>query len=1637
VVATRSIKRIENPSWLTLPATSGLNRPPTRTQLQLLPFQELEWENFERLCYRLVKTRGDVEQWAALYGSRGQKQYGIDIYSRRPDAKRYSCWQSKRHKHLTPALLKAAIAEFENGTWAAKSEEFVICSSASIQDTKLQNEIEAQTRRLLGNNLTLTVLGQTELSTELKDKSRLVRDFFGREWVPDFCLDSDSAHSADSLDAADIAILRAELRKLYASSFSGLDPGILVATAGHSNGSGLLSILDRFVEPDIEITDASTMEGRPSQRTEPSSAAASDLVETNYVQSRPLPSRELLRRRVSTWVAGGDHAVIAGDAGFGKSTTLRVFALDLLEDGSRFPAVAQRWADCIPIVMPFAFWVRIVEKGETNISLPSAVEIWLRKFDISDQLLALILRGLKEEKALLLVDGLDEWSNEIAARSTLLLLNTYIKTNSIPAILTGRPGGLARLGALDPLWRQARLAALSDNQQRALTTIWLGHLHRWDQSADEQTAAVRDQQVKTQVGNFFADLGQSGSLLTLSGVPLLLSGLISLYVREVALPRSRFQAYEELIQLLLEIHPSRRAQAALDRAPRFAVLADASLRRQTLTHLAYQKRRLGFDAGCPFSEARTIIVDYLQSLDGAGLPPRDAIAGAKELLSVDADTAGLVVEKAPEELGFVHAVFEEMLAGLHLAGWKLEDQEEFVARNAGNPRWTTSILAMLHTLTRSSDIDLLLRRMVSSELAAAADVVRQALVAEVVFGDFQCSPRLAAELTPGFFRLVTSETWFPHRESLLRLILEAAASSRSRESVRDKPHEWFPDPLTFRERIYPALKHWPKDTARELLWLGLFNDSQENKHAAGATIAEFFAADATVGDRLYALCHTVADAETLCAAMEALMQGWWDYERLKDLIAAARRSAHPHLRLVGIRGRIKACLQDGDDLDEVLGMAETEGRALSAHPMLMQTLMAGWPNNPKLIADYLSAAQEHGPRAGINREIAKRYLLHFSQTNSDLDTKVALLIRNDEHFFSAAFGPGYTRGSYGPGVRAALDYRLDRMNPHIHNDIAHLAVMSGSDHAKQRLIEMLASDDNWAFWPVYGLLAGWGMRDTDASAALLSAAERPASRVQYLAHHLPQIILDKTACRAKLLDIARLENVERLDFLTTGFARLGTPPEDAEVMEVILKHDFSKRGVFDATDNLISGFGAHPAVRAIALQRIKELDAPWEVLIQTYAGDDEIRTIISRFLSSLPSSLRSVLVSSLGRRAADDSTLADRLLQYQIESNPAVRTASAIAYYEAIAADEKARSVAIVQLKKQATAIGPWMDMIRQAAFAGFIALDDVSTFRDLTDDWQAEKKINLDVFTLDNNHQILSYIAKHWDRLTAALGPDLFERLSRHANEWWCWDRLAPYIGESSSLRTDFLTYCSREAKVPSSRAIEALAREAPKSHLLRETCLRCLTEAPEDVNALPFNRRQRELIVGRILGRQFAGETAIREELEKHVTSRPSTAIVGLSIAWRDSPTLLKEFNGLRATDGQKTRYVWPDAAYLASTVGSRDEFLQFLSHFLKNCTGDPWNFLPYSIEPIVERIKIEDGLASALNQRVKSTNSGSEKASLPKLLALVNQMDDELRQWCEEEFAKQNDHISLPEFGLDVFAGDVRPVAHALLDALSPNQ
>ena len=71
--------------------------PPVDMHAQELPFGEITWQNFERLCFRLASLDSDVE-YSRLYGTAGQEQGGIDIYVRHDKAKSYSVWQSKKRK---------------------------------------------------------------------------------------------------------------------------------------------------------------------------------------------------------------------------------------------------------------------------------------------------------------------------------------------------------------------------------------------------------------------------------------------------------------------------------------------------------------------------------------------------------------------------------------------------------------------------------------------------------------------------------------------------------------------------------------------------------------------------------------------------------------------------------------------------------------------------------------------------------------------------------------------------------------------------------------------------------------------------------------------------------------------------------------------------------------------------------------------------------------------------------------------------------------------------------------------------------------------------------------------------------------------------------------------------------------------------------------------------------------------------------------------------------------------------------------------------------------------------------------------------------------------------------------------------
>lgn len=116
-------------------------------------------------------------------------------------------------------------------------------------------------------------------------------------------------------------------------------------------------------------------------------------------------------------------------------------------------------------------------------------------------------------------------------------------------------------------------------------------------------------------------------------------------------------------------------------------------------------------------------------------------------------------------------------------------------------------------------------------------------------------------------------------------------------------------------------------------------------------------------------------------------------------------------------------------------------------------------------------------------------------------------------------------------------------------------------------------------------------------------------------------------------------------------------------------------------------------------------------------------------------------------------------------------------------------------------------------------------------------------------------------------------------------------------------------------------------------------------------------------------------------------------------------------------------------------QEEFTYLLEFILSNGVGYLWEFLDFCVPTIIARLKQDGTLACYFLDKLRNGPTGDHKASLPRLLVASIGLSDEIKDLCETYYAEQSLKGQLSESGLDMTAGQIRPVAHSLLDALVP--
>ncbi|NQU86508.1 MAG: hypothetical protein HQ541_12175 [Mariniphaga sp.] len=176
------------PNRLIQPPSAIVHELPVETKLQELPYDKIAWENFEKLCLRLVLQECEIED-CRQYGVQGDAQEGIDIYAKKESAEKYTVYQCRRVQNFGPQKIINAISTFLMGDWVYNTEKFVLCTQERLNFKKREDEIIAQRKILNEKSISLKIWDKHGLDSELKKYPQLVYDFFGREWVKAFCGD--------------------------------------------------------------------------------------------------------------------------------------------------------------------------------------------------------------------------------------------------------------------------------------------------------------------------------------------------------------------------------------------------------------------------------------------------------------------------------------------------------------------------------------------------------------------------------------------------------------------------------------------------------------------------------------------------------------------------------------------------------------------------------------------------------------------------------------------------------------------------------------------------------------------------------------------------------------------------------------------------------------------------------------------------------------------------------------------------------------------------------------------------------------------------------------------------------------------------------------------------------------------------------------------------------------------------------------------------------------------------------------------------------------------------------------------------------------------------------------------------------
>ncbi len=357
----------------------------------------------------------------------------------------------------------------------------------------------------------------------------------------------------------------------------------------------------------------------------------------------PQPVLDLLRQQ--------DGLVILGDPGAGKTTFLKYLALQM----ARVSGAAIGLGERLPLLVPLSGYANELERGDLR--LDDYIAGHFLKSGGDWPLKELLADALGRGAGLVLLDGLDEVA-DLALRHLVVerVVDYYLahRQGGNKFVITSRIIGYREVRPAAPGLAECTLVDFNEEEIAEFVGRWTLALETQAQGGGK--LAVEDAQ-RERTGLLDAVRHNPG-VRQLAANPLLLTILALMKRQGVSLPERRVELYETYVKTLLS---SWNRVRGLGRPPSRDL--DPVQTVKVLAPLALWMHEVNPGVGLVKREDLRRELEKLYRERGEA----DAETCARRFLADVRHHSGLLLERGPDEYGFIHLTFEEYLAAAAIA----------------------------------------------------------------------------------------------------------------------------------------------------------------------------------------------------------------------------------------------------------------------------------------------------------------------------------------------------------------------------------------------------------------------------------------------------------------------------------------------------------------------------------------------------------------------------------------------------------------------------------------------------------------------------------------------------------------------------------------------------------------------------------------------------------------------------------------------------------------------------------------------------------------------------------------------------------------------------------------------------------